>query len=483
MADRYADRYQGTPLHADDEGHGHSPQPQGDSDPLAELARLIGQTDPFAGIAKGRGPSARPVAGEPAVEDAPALPSWMQRVNHRAPVSPPYQPPHEASYEEASYEEAPAEPQAQQYADEFPAAPEFARAGRYAAPEQGGQYDPNLDPSRYDEALYGAPDDAYAPPYGTQDGAGYPADPYGDPRGYDGHGNNQAARPRRGGMAMVAGLVALAFVGTAGAYAYRNLVGGARNGEAPIIKADAGPNKIVPPTQTGDAAGKQIQDRMSPGQGSERIVSREEQPVDVVAPNAPRSGPRIVFPPLTTNPTSATAPATAMPPPRPAATGTVVGDEPHKVRTVAIRPDQPDGIAPAVPPQGRPATAPRAAPSAPTPAPVANAPMSLSPQAAPPTRVATTSPAPAPVSSASGGYLVQIASQRSEADAQASYRALQGKYPSVLGSHTPLIKRADLGDKGVYYRAMVGPFGSPDEASQFCGSLKSAGGQCVVQRN
>jgi hypothetical protein len=52
-----------------------------------------------------------------------------------------------------------------------------------------------------------------------------------------------------------------------------------------------------------------------------------------------------------------------------------------------------------------------------------------------------------------------------------------------LGSRSPVIKRADLGDKGVYYRAMVGPFGSPDEASQFCGSLKTAGGQCVVQRN
>jgi sporulation related protein len=29
----------------------------------------------------------------------------------------------------------------------------------------------------------------------------------------------------------------------------------------------------------------------------------------------------------------------------------------------------------------------------------------------------------------------------------------------------------------------VGPFGTSDEASQFCGSLKSAGGQCVIQRN
>jgi len=92
----------------------------------------------------------------------------------------------------------------------------------------------------------------------------------------------------------------------------------------------------------------------------------------------------------------------------------------------------------------------------------------------------------APASTAapsSGGYLVQVSSQKNEADAQSSYRVLQGKFPSVLGPHSPVIKRADLGDKGVYYRAMVGPFGSSEEASQLCSSLKSAGGQCVIQRN
>jgi cell division protein FtsN len=119
----------------------------------------------------------------------------------------------------------------------------------------------------------------------------------------------------------------------------------------------------------------------------------------------------------------------------------------------------------------------------------------LSPQAAqqpvqaaePRTRVATNAPVQiAPVSAApsgGGGYLVQVSSQKNEADAQASYRVLQGKFPGVLGSHSPVIRRADLGDKGVYYRAMVGPFGTSEEASQFCGSLKSAGGQCVIQRN
>ena len=133
------------------------------------------------------------------------------------------------------------------------------------------------------------------------------------------------------------------------------------------------------------------------------------------------------------------------------------------------------------------ATTPRTPPA---PSASGNAPMSLAPQAASPapvaepphTRVATNTSPIAPGGGA-GGYLVQVSSQRNEADAQVSYKVLQGKFPSVLGSRTALIRRADLGEKGVYYRAMVGPFGSPEEASQFCGSLKTAGGQCVVQRN
>jgi hypothetical protein len=52
-----------------------------------------------------------------------------------------------------------------------------------------------------------------------------------------------------------------------------------------------------------------------------------------------------------------------------------------------------------------------------------------------------------------------------------------------LGSRAVLIKRADLGDKGVFYRATVGLFATPDEAFQFCTNLKSAGGQCAVQKD
>jgi cell division septation protein DedD len=82
----------------------------------------------------------------------------------------------------------------------------------------------------------------------------------------------------------------------------------------------------------------------------------------------------------------------------------------------------------------------------------------------------------------SGSYAVQISSRHNEADAQASFRSLQAKYPQQLGGRAPLIRRVDLGAKGIYYRAMVGPFGSADEASRICSSLKAAGGQCIVQR-
>lgn len=90
---------------------------------------------------------------------------------------------------------------------------------------------------------------------------------------------------------------------------------------------------------------------------------------------------------------------------------------------------------------------------------------------------------PATAAPSAGGSYVQISSQKTEADALASYKVLQGKYSGILGARSPVVRRADLGDKGVYYRALVGPFGTTEEATQFCVNLQSAGGKCIVQRN
>jgi hypothetical protein len=486
-----ADRYQDRPFPADDDDRGDNPHApaRGESDPLAELARLIGQTDPFASMGRANAqvpPRASapdqyqlPAAADP--DDGPPAgpPPWMQRANRQ----------------ELPQQEYPSSVHPlQRYASAAAPALDYQQQQPFA------EADPEPDPSRYDEALYGQLDSGDQL---TQHDPAYADDAYAYQDGYD--GAEEQVEKRRGGMVTVVVVLALAVVGTGAAFAYRSYVGTPRSGEPPIIRADAGPTKIVPAPSDGS---NKVPDRMSAGDGAEKIVPREEAPVD---PNskAGQSGPRVVFPPLNQNgsPPSAASVAPGGLPPAGAGNGTMPNNEPRKIKTFSVRGEQPDGAATPVtttapPPAAKPAAGAKATAAPPSATPRtsaananANAPLSLvpggspAPAAEPRTRVAATAPAQtAPEAAPSGGggsgnYLVQVSSQRNEADAQASFRALQSKFPGVLGSRSPVIKRADLGDKGVYYRAMVGPFGSPDEASQFCGSLKTAGGQCVVQRN
>lgn len=78
-----------------------------------------------------------------------------------------------------------------------------------------------------------------------------------------------------------------------------------------------------------------------------------------------------------------------------------------------------------------------------------------------------------------GGLYAHVASQRSEAEARAAFRMLQSQYPNILGSRDAVIRRADQSD-GSYFRVEIGPL-TAGEADQICGSLRSAGGQCVTQ--
>jgi len=75
-----------------------------------------------------------------------------------------------------------------------------------------------------------------------------------------------------------------------------------------------------------------------------------------------------------------------------------------------------------------------------------------------------------------------LTSQRTEAEAKAAFNSLRAKYPSILGDRQPVIRRADLGGKGIYYRAQIGPVNA-DEADKQCSNLKAVGGQCFIQYN
>ena len=84
--------------------------------------------------------------------------------------------------------------------------------------------------------------------------------------------------------------------------------------------------------------------------------------------------------------------------------------------------------------------------------------------------------------SSGGAYAVQLASEHSAAEAHASFRALRAKFQNQLGGREPIVRRADLGAKGIYYRVMVGPFASMEKAAGICTTLKAAGCKCLVQR-
>jgi len=88
-----------------------------------------------------------------------------------------------------------------------------------------------------------------------------------------------------------------------------------------------------------------------------------------------------------------------------------------------------------------------------------------------------------PTSATPAGAYVQVSAQKSEAEAQSSYRAMQQKYPGMLGSREASIRRADLGQAGIWYRSQIGPFTTAEQATAFCDNLKAAGGQCMVHRN
>ena len=59
---------------------------------------------------------------------------------------------------------------------------------------------------------------------------------------------------------------------------------------------------------------------------------------------------------------------------------------------------------------------------------------------------------------------------------------LTDKYKSVLGEVQLTSKIADLGAKGVHYRAVAGPLGTRQEALDLCQKIKGVGGDkaCFV---
>jgi hypothetical protein len=90
--------------------------------------------------------------------------------------------------------------------------------------------------------------------------------------------------------------------------------------------------------------------------------------------------------------------------------------------------------------------------------------------------------APAQVASlGDGGYVIQIASLPSQAEAQKSYQSLSSKFGSVIAGRGVDIKQAEISGKGTFYRVRI-PAGSKTEAVSLCERYRSAGGTCLVAK-
>ena len=520
------------------------PRAQAD-DPLAELARLIGQSVPMNKLGRDRKPVAPETANDrrsetdhatsdPAPDEVVPEPtddrySAPEDEQDERDVGPDYRERRDERYEPIPR----ANPAPPARASRFRQEPNFAiepahdaadaEAGEAAHHETTEWHDRSSDerdsnyPDDYEDQLHDADDHAYDDEYSEDQNTG-----------------------RRGSFVFVAAVFVLAVLGTAGAFAYRTMLGGpALPTLPPIIKAEGGPNKIIP-SGAGSQEGAAREADTTNAPSHERLVSREERPVDIPPPvtsTAPRpvstvpvfpdpppmGGPGAIVgysaspssnPAMSTEAPAPTAPAmttatapnssanqasppAAAPPVSTAMPSTPAAPGPKKIRTVTIHADQsgaPDAVAgssPSVParpgaqsPQGSNAplsivpssTEGSAAPARPRPAPQ---PVPLN---KPPANE-TASAAPVAPAATGGGYAVQVSSQRSEEEAQSSFRDLQAKYPNLLGGRTPIIRRADLGAKGIFFRAMVGPFASADQATELCSNLKAAGGSCLVQKN
>lgn len=239
--------------------------------------------------------------------------------------------------------------------------------------------------------------------------------------------------------------------------------GGVDPGALPVVRADNRPMKIRPDTPGGievpfqdkeifDRVGQQasgVRDgqtaaQQGAGRGPERLLPGPEQPLPRPVP-APPPAPTIAVP---------AAPDVAPPP-----------------NAIPVTPPPRASVPPgggAAPTQTAPAPAPTPAP---TPAPqVAPAP--------PPPRAVVPPPAPGPAS----GIRIQLASVRSEADAQREWERMRRQHADVLGNLAPAFPFADLGDRGTFWRVQAGGFADLAAAQNACAALRARGLGCNVVR-
>jgi hypothetical protein len=235
----------------------------------------------------------------------------------------------------------------------------------------------------------------------------------------------------RGLLATVAALLVMGLFAGGLWFAYtqgiRHASSGGGGGDVPLIRADERPTKVKPDKP----GGMEIPDRDKLIYTQKRVAVEHLLP----APEKPMARPAA--------PAAPPVQAAASPPPSAA---------------VTTKPTTPTTLAPA------PGTTPEAvaAPAAGTTA--------TRPQQQP---AAASSPAK------TGGTRLQLGSVRSQDAARHEWDRIKRANSDLLGNLSGAPVRADLGDKGVFYRIQTGPIA---DADRICDELKRRNIGCIIAR-
>lgn len=296
------------------------------------------------------------------------------------------------------------------------------------------------------------------------------------------------------GAVLVGGVVWYAFKGAGGPQL--------APGEVQTIKADAAPYKMKPDNPGGmqvENQDKLVYDRVAKG----AAPKREENLLP--PPEEPKEPPKAAAPKVTEPVTEvAKAPEPKEPPKEPPKDIGKAPEpkEPAKAPEVKAPPAEKtmesivkEANETSQPKEAAKETAKPAAPSsdaaalaaAATKAPGAPAPAKASEPAAKPAAkseevqtaaVTPTAPVTAPI--AAGAFQIQLVSVPSEDAAQSEWKRISGRHKDLFAALSPSVTKADLGDKGIYYRLRAGPLADKAAADSLCAALAADKIGCIV---
>jgi hypothetical protein len=80
-------------------------------------------------------------------------------------------------------------------------------------------------------------------------------------------------------------------------------------------------------------------------------------------------------------------------------------------------------------------------------------------------------------------FVIQVGSKASPNAALAAFADMQRKFPRLIAGYRPIVQKADLGAKGVWYRLRIGQMDDVAEARKLCRQLISQGlADCLVMK-